>query len=412
MIVKTSLKVIAVILITIASYAGAVQYWAWKWETPSKALPAGHLTFNESFSEEASGNLWAESAQVKMTELATQLQSVSMSGAMTVDGNLAWVGSVGLARVEPLEEATATTQYRIGSVSKALTAVAMMRMVEEGLLDLDVPIQTYLPDYPQHDADITLRQLASHMSGIRHYGFDIRRFPPTDSVSNEHYVDAIAALEQFKGDDLLFTPGQGFNYSTHGYTLLSAVMQAAGGKRFEALVADLVTQPLGTTSTQAESELQSTKLLAGFYSSDGGLYGETPEQNLSNKVAGGGFVSTPMDLVKLGRALLSEQLLKPESFTEMTTVQPMYDGSENQQGYALGWRHYETRHILDEDNQVDVIHHGGRSFGADTFLLLVPEYNIAVAITTNGQSEESRGEIQMLAYELAGMVIRERMAGD
>lgn len=412
MTVKASLKIIAIILITIASYAGAVQYWAWKWETPNKPLPAGHLAFNESFSEKASGSLWADPAQIKMTELATELQSVSMSGAMTVDGNLAWVGSVGLARVEPLEGATTRTQYRIGSVSKALTAVAMMRMVEEGQLDLDVAIQTYLPDYPRYDADITLRQLASHMSGIRHYGFDLTRFPPTDSVSNEHYVDAIAALEQFKYDDLLFAPGQGFNYSTHGYTLLSAVMQAAGRKRFEALVADLVTQPLGMTSTQAESDLIRPEQLAAFYRSDDGLYGDTPEQNLSNKVAGGGFVSTPKDLVTLGSALLSGQLLSPESFIEMTTVQPMYDGSENQQGYALGWRHYETRHILDEDNQVDVIHHGGRSFGADSFLLLVPEHNISVAITTNGRSEKSRGEIQMLAYELAGMVIRERIAGE
>ncbi len=189
-------------------------------------------------------------------------------------------------------------------------------------------------------------------------------------------------------------------------------MQAAGRKRFEALVADLVTQPFGMTSTQAESDLIRPEQLAAFYRSDDGLYGDTPEQNLSNKVAGGGFVSTPKDLVTLGSALLSGQLLSPESFIEMTKVQPMYDGSENQQGYALGWRHYETRHILDEDNQVDVIHHGGRSFGADSFLLLVPEHNISVAITTNGQSEKSRGEIQMLAYELAGMVIRERIAGE
>ncbi len=409
MTVKTPVKIIATlllaVLLAIGTYFGAIEYWTWKWETPHIPLPADHLTYNESFSESATGNLWAELSQNKMEALASRLQSVSMSGALAVDGKLAWVGSVGLAHVDPIEGATTRTQYRIGSISKALTSVAMMRMVEKGLLDLDTPIQAYLPDYPQYEADMTARQLASHMSGIRHYDYDITRFPPTDSVSNVSYHDAVEALIQFKDDDLLFTPGQGFHYSTHGYTLLSAVMQSAGGKRFEELVTELVTQPLGMTHTHAESLLLSTEQLAGFYIADNGLYGMTPEQNLSNKVAGGGYVSTPKDLVTLGAALLSEKLLTADSFTKMTTVQPMHDGSKNRQAYALGWRHYKTSHIIDEDNKVDVIHHGGRAFGADSFLLLVPDYNISVAITTNGQGKKSRGEIQMLAYELAGMVV-------
>ena len=96
------------------------------------------------------------------------------------------------------------------------------------------------------------------------------------------------------------------------------------------------------------------------------------------------------------------------TFAQMTTVQLLSDGTENPQSYALGWRHYETSRIVDEQNKVDVIHHGGRSFGADSFLLLVPEHNISVAIMTNGQGEKSRTEIQLLAYDLAGMVIKQR----
>lgn len=406
---KTTLKILSVIALAIGAYFGAVQYWQWKWNTPNLPLPPNHLMYNESFSESVTDNIWVDIAQNKMRELATQLQSVSMSGAMMIDGKLAWVGAVGLASVEPLKKATTTTQYRIGSVSKSITTVTLMRMAELGILDIDAPISRYLPDYPAHAADVTLRQLATHTGGIRHYDFDITRFPPTDSVSNVAYADAIAALTQFKNDDLLFKSGEGFNYSTHGYTLLSAAMQAAGGKLFEELVDEWVTQPLGLTHTQPEHLLKSTVQLAEFYSSDDGLYGITPEQNLSNKVAGGGYVSTPKDLVTLGAALLSNKLLSPDSFDEMTTVHPMHDGSKNPQYYALGWRHYETSHILGEDNKVDVIHHGGRAFGADTFLLLVPNHNISVSITTNGQGKRSRGEIQILAYKLAGMVIKKQL---
>jgi len=332
-----------------------------------------------------------------------------MSGAMTVNGKLVWAGTVGLAKVELEQAANVKTQYRVGSVSKPITAVALMRMVEEGMIELDVPIHNYLPDYPRYSTQMTARQLASHMAGVRHYRYDFLKFPPTDGLSNVLYSDVNEALSQFKDDELLFKPGQGFSYSTHGYTLLSAVMQAAGGKPFEDLVAELVTIPLGLSQTQAEHSLESTTELAGFYTSDGGLYGITPQQNLSNKVAGGGLVSTPTDLVKLGSALMNGKFLEQSTYEEMVAVQPMFDGSKSPQSYTLGWRHYETSHIIDKDNKVDVIHHGGVASGANAFMMMVPDHDISIAILTNGKGEKSRGEIQMLAYKLAGMVVKERL---
>ena len=398
-------------------YFGAIEYWVWKWEKPHLTLPERHLAQQDfadiqNLDENTVNNQLGKKAQQSMVDLAEKMQSVSMSGAMTVDGELVWAGTVGLARVEKEMVANVNTQYRVGSVSKPITAVTLMRMVEKGLIDLDAPIHKYLPDYPRYSADITVRQLASHMAGVRHYAFDFTNFPPTDGLSNIRYSDVNAALSQFKDNDLLFKPGQGFSYSTHGYTLLSAVMQAAGGKRFEQLVAEFVTTPLGLSQTQAEHLLRDTANLAGFYNSDGGLYGITPEQDLSNKVAGGGFVSTPTELVRLGAAVLNGTLLERSSFDEMVAVQPMFDGSEPPQYYTLGWRHYETSHIIDKENKVDVIHHGGIASGANAFLMMVPEHDISVAILTNGKGEKSRGEIQMLAYRLAGMVVKERLRSE
>ncbi len=407
--IKKILKWVAGPLVVVGVYWGAIEYWVWKWESPHEPLPAQHL-LHQNTANVVTPNRWSKDSQQSMVDLAEEMQSVSMSGAMTIDGKLVWAGSVGLARVESLQAATVATQYRIGSVSKPITTVALMRMVEEGLIDLDAPIQNYLPNYPRYSNDMTVRQLASHMAGVRHYAFDLTKFPPTDGLSNIHYTDVDAALSQFKNDDLLFDPGQGFSYSTHGYTLLSAVMQAAGGKPFHQLIKELVTDPLALSQTQAEHLLTDRNNLAGFYTSDGGLYGVIPEQNLSNKVAGGGLVSTPTDLVQLGAALLNGKMLNRSSFEEMVTVQPMFDGSEPPQYYTLGWRHYETSQIIDPDNKVDIIHHGGVASGANAFLMLVPDHNISVAIVTNGKGKRSRGEIQRLAYQLVGKVIKAKQS--
>ena len=401
---KALLKWSALPLVAVVGYLLALQIWSWRWDTPSQPLPEGHLSHEDVATGTGSSPDLAALAQSGLVAMANDLQSVSVSGAMSINGEPVWSGTVGLASIVPYVPATVNTQYRIGSVSKAITAVALMRMVEEGKLELDVPIHQYLPSFPKHNAPITARQLASHTAGIRHYHFEPFKFPPTDGLSNHQYGDVEEALSQFSDDALLFEPGHDFAYSTHGYTLLSAVMQAAGNMKFDLLLEELINAPLGLNKTVAEHLIPSTAELARFYVADNGKFGLTPEQNLSNKVAGGGLVSTPSELVQIGSALMNNGLLSESSFSTMTQVQKIAGGEDNPQSYALGWRHYTTRHILDGED-VDVIHHGGVSVGANAFLLLVPQYNISVAILTNSKGQNSRGEIQMFAYRLAGQAI-------
>ena len=109
--------------------------------------------------------------------------------------------------------------------------------------------------------------------------------------------------------------------------------------------------------------------------------------------------------VRLGAALMNDELIEPATREAFFTVQPMFDGSEHPQAYALGWRHHETTNILGEDRPVDVVHHGGTSVGGVAFLLLVPDFNISVALLSNGAGEQTRREIQMLAYNMAAMAI-------
>ena len=401
---KRTLKITGALLAVVVAYAGAVAVYMWKWESPDTPLPANHLSHEaHRVLDERFGEL-ADAANEAMGELANELQSVSISGAMAVNGEQVWAGSVGLASVENITPVTTDSRYRIGSVSKAVTATALARMVELGLLGLDDQVQTHLPDYPRYETPMTIRQLASHTSGIRHYGPSLRYFPPNDVYLDAHFEDVFAATDYFKDDALKFSPGQGFQYSTYGYTLLSAVMSAAADKPFLELMDEYLFDPLDMNDTMGEQP-GGVENLVNFYHSDGGLYGVTRDVDMSIKWAGGGLVSTPSDLVRMGAALLNDELIDPATREELFTPQPMFDGSENPQAYALGWRHHETINILGEDQPVDVVHHGGTSEGGVAFLLLVPDHNISVALLSNGAGDQTRRELQMLAYRMAALVI-------
>lgn len=389
-------------------YYGGIEYYLWKWESPHEPLPTGIEAYGEQkIWNEESKNL-ADQAHAELVNVFKEIQTTSVSSALAVDGEMVWSGTVGLADIENNTPATTTSLYRVGSVSKSLTTTALARMVEDGVIDLDADIHEYLPDYPVYDRPMTVRQIASHMAGVRHYGFDLTEFPPTDFYSDIHYDDVMDAIGHFQDDDLLFSPGMGFSYSTHGYTLLSAVMQGAADKPFLDIMQDMVFEPVGMNNTMPEDRQSSGRGLVKFYTAEGGLYGPTPVVDLSNKWAGGGFVSTATDLAKLGMALLGDNLLERQTRDAFMKPQPMFDGSENPQSYALGWRHHETINILGEDCPVDVIHHGGKSSGGAAFFLLVPDYDITVAALSNGVNDDTRLEIQLMTYRMAAMAIREK----
>lgn len=396
---------LAGLVVIAVAYYGSVEYFFWQWESPHEPLPEGTYELTQSETLSTDHAAIADSLQAEMEALAKAEQTVSISGAVAIGGSPAWAGTVGFAQIEKGVPANTSSQYRIGSVSKSLTATALMQLVEKGQIDLDADVRTYLPDYPGYDTPMTTRQLASHMAGVRHYNVDLTLFPPTDAYGDEHFATTLDATRLFRDDALLFNPGEGFSYSTHGYTLLSAVMAAAAEKPFLEIMSEQIFDPLGMEYSSAKDRTKGLPGLVNFYYAGGGLFGPSYPVDLSNKWAGGGLVSTPTDLVKFGAAVLNGQLLDPAARQTMVSRQRMADGSDNPQAYALGWRHHKTIHILGEDSPVDVIHHGGTSVGGAAFLLLVPEYDIVVAYLTNGRTETIRGELQMLAYRSVKMIL-------
>ena len=137
-----------------------------------------------------------------------------LSVAVVTDRQLRWSSGYGLSDVENNVAAKASTVYRLASISKPITATAVMQLFERGRVDLDAPVQKYCPAFPEKQWPVTTREVLAHLSGIRHYKSD------EEFNSTRHFATVVESLEMFKNDPLLHEPGVKMTYSTFGYTLL------------------------------------------------------------------------------------------------------------------------------------------------------------------------------------------------
>jgi serine beta-lactamase-like protein LACTB len=284
-----------------------------------------------------------------------------------------WAEGFGSADLENQVPVTINSMFRLGSVSKVLTSLGVGRLYQQGKLDLDASIQRYLPDFPEKRYSFTARQLAGHTAGIRHYG-------PNDPTSTpKRYKSVQEGLAIFSKDSLLFKPGSAYNYSTYGYNLLSAVVEAAAGKDFLSYMRDSIFLPLGLTHTSPD---YNDSILPGrvrFYENikNGKVVNAALVDN-SYKWAGGGFLSTPVDLVNMIRGLLNHRLLDEKTVEQLFTSQHLDNGSLTNVGIA--WRINETK------SGVRYIHHGGLIDGGRTFVFFYPDSGYVFAITANTSS--------------------------
>jgi serine beta-lactamase-like protein LACTB len=181
-------------------------------------------------------------AQKDAIELATRSYRAehhvpAVSLAVLFNGQVVLAQGYGQADVENAVPATADTVYRIASVSKPLTAIAAMKLVEGGKLDLDAPIQKYCPAFPKKQWTITTRQLLAHQSGIRNYKKD------EETVSTRHYKSINEALKQFDNDPLEFEPGSNMQYTTFGYVVVGCIIEGASGESYDSYMHHVIFGP-------------------------------------------------------------------------------------------------------------------------------------------------------------------------
>jgi serine beta-lactamase-like protein LACTB, mitochondrial len=286
------------------------------------------------------------------------------------DGNTVWSEGFGWADLEQRVAVTPLTRFRIGSVSKSLTSIALGLLVQEGKLDLDAPIQRYVPSFPVKRSPITARELAGHTAGIRHYRGD-------EMMIQRHFASVIEALDIFRDDTLLFTPGTRFSYSSYGFNLLSAAIERAAGEPFVEFMARRVIEPLGLRHTVAEFTDSLIPFRAHFYTraDPGNGIINAPFVDNSYKWAGGGFLSTTEDLARVGQLLLDGSLLEPKTRQLLWTSQRLTDGKET--GYGMGW-------FVDHDSAGRRrVYHSGGSVGGTAYLLIYPDQKLVLALLVN-----------------------------
>ena len=296
-----------------------------------------------------------------------------LSAAVVLDGEPRWSEGFGMADLENFSPATSSTLFRLGSISKPISATAALQLWERGKLDLDAPVQKYCPAFPQKESPITTRQLLGHLGGIRHYNPDGKGDVPQDSA--RHFSSMQESLQLFANDPLVAKPGTKFNYSTYGYAVVGCVLESAASEKFIDYLRKNVFEPAKMGQTRDDDFFAVIPHRTRWYHKDkSGIVRNAGVLDSSYKIPGGGIISSADDLAKFEAAILDGKLLKRGTRDLMWASLKTADGKET--GYGLGWG------IMDKFG-LNILAHTGGQQGTSTAFAVVPSRNAGVVVLCN-----------------------------
>jgi CubicO group peptidase (beta-lactamase class C family) len=313
-----------------------------------------------------------------------------LSVAVGAGGDIVWAEGFGWANLQGRVPVTPETTFRIGTASTVLTSAAVGLLLEDGRLKLDDVIQAF----PEKQWTVTLRQLMGHTAGVANDGGD------EGPLFTERCARPIEALQYLSGYERepRFEPGTQYAYSSYGWILVSAAVEAAAGEPFLAFIRKQVVEPLGMRDTRADSSTEAIPNRATSYfprfAADP-RYGLHPMRRLDYSCYSGSsvFLSTPSDLVRFGLAINGGKLLQPATVQLLQTPQRLASGQET--GYGLGW---DVETVALAGAQARWVGHEGTSLGGPVASLLIfPEHGIVVAIASN----ISYADTEALAVKIA-----------
>lgn len=304
------------------------------------------------------------------------------------DGKIFWMEAAGLADVENSYPVNILTHFRIASISKCITATAIMQLVEKGKIKLDADARTYIPYFPKKKWKFTIRQLLSHTAGIRNYyknEFD-------DEKNYPSLKDAVGIISK---DSLVYKPGTKYLYTTLGYNLLGAIIEKVSGMSFREYLKKNIFEPAGMNSTYPEYQNELIYNKSRLYVRNKyRMLENAPLADLSNKMPGGGLNSNIEDLLNFSIALLEGKLIKRETLDTMLVPAVIKNGIRI--NYGLGF-------TLGSDNS-------GRKYFAHegyegtSLLVIYPEQKICAVDLTNVRDRNNR----TTAFKLAEIMMREK----
>ena len=308
-----------------------------------------------------------------------------LSVAVAVDGEVVWAEGFGWTDVEFRTPVTPLTRFRLGALSKPLTAVAAALLHDRGRLDLDAPVQRYVPAYPSKRWPLTVRQLMGDVAGVHRIRGD-----NNDAMPTVHCASLDEAVALLADDPLLFEPGTAHRYSIWGWVLVSAAVEGAAGEPFPLFMARQVFEPLGMDRT----------VVAEMEGLDGVGHGPGRGPDYSCVAGAGAFLSTPTDLVRFGSATLTPGLLKRETIEAFRTPTRLVSGAATT--YALGWT---VRSVELAGQPARLVSHRGSPAGGTVSLLTFPDLGLAVAAAAN---VANAGGVDPFAMQVADAFTRHR----
>ena len=326
---------------------------------------------------------WLPAVQAAIEAQVKRDRIPGLSCAIGVGDSIAYRAGFGFADVENEVPATPQTVYRLASISKPITAVLALQLAERGELDLDADVHTLVPQWPQKPWPVTTRQLLGHLAGVRHYR--------GEAESTLHYATQVESLARFAADPLLHEPGTAYHYSTYGFNLAAAVVEARAGAPFAAVLRERIAVPAGAASLQDDDSRRLIRGRAQGYVRNGDVLENSALMDSSYKLGGGGLCASAEDLVHFTRALLDGRLLNEASRAAMWTRQRTTAGTEIE--YGLGCRPSRADGRL-------VVEHSGAQARVSTMWYVLPESRVVVVLLCNLE----RVRLQPLAQQIAALV--------
>jgi len=325
-----------------------------------------------------------------VTSYVSEHHVPGLSVAVIDRGHVILTQGYGLADIENNVAATADTVYRIASLSKSITATATMKLVEAGKLNLDIPVQTYCPDFPRKQWPITTRELLSHQSGIRDYRNE------EESINTRHYTSIKEALIQFAGDPLEFEPGTKMQYTSYGYIVLGCVIEGASGTSYDRYMHQAIFGPAQMTATRLDDVFAIIPHRARGYSvSTSGELQNSAFVDVSNKPPGSGINSSARDMGSFVAALYSARLVPKAVLDRMLT--PSTTRETKPTIYGLG---FFVGGPIGRYRGLQEAGHGGDQQGVSSVLYLLPERQFGVVILSNLEAQHSSLDLIELSRKI------------
>ncbi|MEX2114555.1 MAG: serine hydrolase domain-containing protein [Pirellulales bacterium] len=319
-----------------------------------------------------------------------QKKVASYAVAVVKDGSLVLARGYGYSDLENDVPATAETVYRLGSITKQFTAMAIMLLDEDDKLSVDDELTRFLPDYPTQGHKVTVRHLLNHTSGIKSFT-SLPSFHKHARLDMSH--DEMLAL--FKDESFDFEPGAKWGYSNSGYYLLGMIIEKASGKSYAEYLQEQIFRPLGMSATRYGDTQPLIRHRAMGYRLMNGELVNDESISMTAPFAAGALVSNVLDMVKWHQALEGDSLLSSASYEAMYQKTKLTNGVPRPYGY--GWQLGELAGHLRQG-------HGGGIQGFSTMIGRYPKDRLCVIVlsntaTANSGAVESRIAKLLLAVE-------------